>query len=121
MKEKVQKWMEKAEKEAITAEINLQNKQYEAAAFYSQQSAEKALKAVQIYKLSRFDKIHDLAALAGTVGAPDEVVACCVELNPYYTIARYPDVEEVVTKKTSEGLIRASKKVVEWAKKILMQ
>lgn len=52
MKE-VEKWIKKAEKDLVTARVDLNNKEYEAAAFFSHQAAEKALKALYILKFKR--------------------------------------------------------------------
>ncbi|MBI2675183.1 MAG: HEPN domain-containing protein [Candidatus Aenigmarchaeota archaeon] len=54
MKEDTQKWLWKAEKDFATAMYNFEGGKLDAAAFYSQQSAEKALKALQIERLGRF-------------------------------------------------------------------
>jgi len=59
--------------------------------------------------------------LADSLKAPKEIVDCCVNLNPYYTITRYPDVEEAVKEETAKMLPEQSKMVLEWAKRILKQ
>lgn len=38
MKNEVEGWIEKAEKDINTAKVNLENKEYEAAAFFSHQA-----------------------------------------------------------------------------------
>ncbi len=110
-------WLRKAEDDLKTAEVCMKGKRLDASAFHSQQAAEKALKAVQILTLEKFDKVHDLLALAGSVKAPDGVVRHCIKLNPYYTITRYPDVLEPTTEETAKELVKESREVVEWAKR----
>lgn len=121
MKEETRNWLKKAEEDLGTAEDCLKIKRFHASAFFSQQAAEKALKALQIEKLGRFDKVHDLLTLADSVKATKGVVDCCIKLNPYYTITRYPDVEKSVKEQLVKGLPSTSKRVVEWAKQILKQ
>lgn len=75
VKEEAKNWLKKAEEDLGTAEDCIKIKRFYAAAFYSQQAAEKALKALQIEKLSRFDKVHDLLTLADSIIiAPKEIV-----------------------------------------------
>jgi len=95
MKEEITNWLKKSEEDLGTAEDCLKSKRLNACAFYSQQAAEKALKALQIQKFSRFDKVHDLIVLTDSVKAPDEITEYCIKLNPYYTITRYPDLKSL--------------------------
>lgn len=94
-------------------------RRFHASAFYSQQAAEKALKAMQIQMLSRFDRVHDLLTLADSVKTPEEILNCCLRLNPYYTITRYPDVGEPIAEKTAKEVVDKSRRVVEWVKQSL--
>ncbi len=119
MKEETKNWLEKAEEDLGTSEICLRFKRLNASVFFSQQAAEKALKAMQIERLGKFDKVHDLLTLAATVQAPHEIVNYCAKLTPYYTITRYPDVGLLVAKDTAKTLLGKSKMVVEWANKTL--
>jgi HEPN domain-containing protein len=110
IKEEAKNWLKESEEDLGTAD---------ASAFYSQQASEKALKALQIQKLGKFDKVHDLLTLADSVEASDDIIACCVKLNPYYTTTRYPDIGEAVSEDTAKELLKNSKKVVEWVKQAL--
>ncbi len=121
MKEEVRKWLEKAESDLSGAEINFREGLYDVSVFLSQQAAEKALKAVQIQKLGKFYKVHDLLTLADSVDAPDEITNCCIKITPYYTITRYPDVGEPITQQSAIDLLDQSSKVVKWAKQTLQQ
>lgn len=118
MRKETLKWLRQAEEDLKTAEACAKAERLDASAFYSQQAAEKALKAIQIQKLNRFEKTHDLLTLADSVKAPAGIIECCVKLNSYYTITRYPDVGEPIAKETIKDLLDKARKVVEWAKQI---
>ena len=60
MKEEVKRWLDKAKEDLEKAEVLLKSEHYDGAAFFSQQSAEKALKAIIIKRTNNFPKIHDL-------------------------------------------------------------
>ena len=76
---------------------------------------------MQIRQQARFDRVHDLAALARSIRAPDAVMAHCLVLTPYYTVTRYPDSEEQVSAAVARALLEKSKEVVAWAKRTLGQ
>ncbi len=114
-KEEAQKWLKKAHKDILTAKVNLDNNEYEAAAFYSHQGAEKALKALHILKFRRLWKIHDLEQLAIKVGAGDGIVKLCGTLNPHYIATRYPT-DIVYRKENAEDAIENCRMVIEWVK-----
>lgn len=123
-REETKNWLKQAEDDFGTAEVCLKNGRFNASAFHSQQAAEKALKALQIQKLGRFDRAHDLVALASTVNAPPEIMTCCIRLTPYYTVTRYPDVGRtaiVVVEDTGRDLLEKSRRVTEWVKQTLKQ
>jgi len=119
MKEETKKWLMKAGEDLGTAEDCMKSKRFSASAFYSQQASEKALKALQIQKFDKFDKVHDLLVLADSVKAPGQITNHCIKLTPYYTITRYPDVEEPISEDVARDLLDISKKVVEWVKQTL--
>ncbi|HIH20629.1 TPA: HEPN domain-containing protein [Candidatus Micrarchaeota archaeon] len=81
--------MEQAKEDLHTAEANLQIKKYYVTAFFCQQAAENALKALTIEKLKENPKSHSLIELGAKLGfKADEDL---IELNPDYTVSRYPD------------------------------
>jgi len=63
MKTEVKNWLEQAEHDIEVAEYNLKGNMLDAAAFYSQQAAEKALKSLYILKLNELWKVHDLVRI----------------------------------------------------------
>lgn len=121
MKKEAKEWMKKSREDMGTASYTLKGRKLNAAVFFAQQAAEKSLKALQIEKLGRFDRIHDLLALAKTVNAPENIIGCCTAINPFYTITRYPDSEERLSKKEAASLVKKAKEVVEWAEQSLKQ
>lgn len=120
MRSEIENWRKKALDDLETAKVNLENERYDAAAFYSQQSVEKALKALYIKKFKSLRKTHDLVLLARELKSPSEIVDLCKELSPAYTYTRYPDVTKIKDiKKVSKKLIEHAEEVLKWIKKIL--
>ncbi len=118
--EEYKEWMKRAEQDSETAEYNLKGGKLEAAAFFMQQAAEKALKAVHIKKFGTFPKIHDLVVLANKVSAPKEIVSYAKLLTPAYLYTRYPDYikkEELIAK--IEDLTKYCEEILKWTKKNL--
>ncbi len=113
------KWMDLSERDMETAKKNKDIEEYEAAAFFCHQAAEKALKAVYISKYKNLKKTHDLFLLAEEVNA-EELKEVCRELTPAYLYTRYPDVENIENiKELVDDFIDYSKQVIEWSKKQL--
>ncbi|MBI5036562.1 HEPN domain-containing protein [Candidatus Micrarchaeota archaeon] len=116
MREEARNWLEQAKEDLETAEANFQTKRYYACAFFCQQAAEKALKALTIERLHEFPRTHSLVELGIKVGfGKDEDL---IELNPDYTISRYPDAASAVpakiyTAKKAEEKLEAAKRVLE--------
>ena len=118
MKEETRKWMEKAERDLMSANVNLGQGIFDVASFLAHQAAEKALKTLYIMKFTRLWKIHDLNELGKSVGAPNSILVACDALNPHYIQTRYPT-DTDYTKEMAEDAIKNSQKVIEWAKKSL--
>lgn len=119
-KDEALKWLEKAESDLKHAEFSLKNKSFDWAQLASQQAAEKALKAVCIYKGIGLIKVHDITLLARKVNAPTELLEKCGLLNPFYTSARYPDVEELLDdlmECAAKDALNAAEEVISWCKK----
>ncbi len=118
MREDVRVWIEEAEDNLVTAKLLYQNEKFKDVAFYCQQIAEKALKALQIYRLNRFDRIHDLIKLAQTVKANKEIMEDCSYLVGYYVDSRYP-VIKTVNEEEAKELLEKCEGVLEWSKSSL--
>lgn len=124
MREEVKSWWEQAEADLRTAAHTLEAGDYYAAAFFSQQAAEKALKALHLHTLRRPYIGHPLVPLAAALGAPPPVLAACSELTGQYTISRYPDAAmgtpaRNYNRPSAEHYLRLAEEVVAWAGKRL--
>jgi HEPN domain-containing protein len=118
MKEDAKKWMEKAERDLMSAHVNMEQGIFDVASFLAHQAAEKALKNLYILKFNRLWKIHDLNELGKSVDAPKTILIACDALNPHYIQTRYPT-DADYTKDMADDAIRNSEKVITWAKKSL--
>ncbi len=115
-----------AQEDLRTAEANLQIKKYYAAAFFSQQASEKALKAVAVAMMKEKVRTHNLVELSEIVKLPQAYFKDIADLNADYTIARYPDAANGVpykqyTLQIAERKTKCSKKIVSWAEKWLQK
>lgn len=115
MREEVNEWLDKAEHDLDTAEVNLNNERFDAAAFFAHQAAEKALKALYILKYKRLWKIHDLVELGRKINLPQGILQACDALNPHYIDTRYP-IGSNYDKDIAEEALNNAKMVVKWVK-----
>ena len=97
---------------------------YYASVFFSQQAAEKALKAALVDSERRSPKGHNLVQMANALTAPVEIMNSAAELNPEFLATRNPEnVEGVPAQlydKTSARLhLRCAQEILEWAKKLV--
>jgi HEPN domain-containing protein len=116
--EEVSQWIDKAEHDFRTAEINLRENVYDASAFFSQQAAEKALKALYILRNKRLWKIHDLYEISKKLNAPKQISGLCEELTQHYIATRYPN-EVKYSREDAEEALEQSREVIAWVKKSL--
>src|SRR3972149_5531077 len=85
-------WFRRARRYLRVASDNIESGYADVAAFYCQQSAEFALKALQVHLLGRFERTHDLTRLAKEVSSPPRILKLAAAISPVYVAARYPDV-----------------------------
>ena len=124
MREEIKNWWEQALSDLHTSEVNLKEEIYYASAFFSQQAAEKALKAYVLFKEKESAQSHSLVFLAKKLNAPKNIFGAAARLNPQYIITRYPDAAggipmQMYTKEMAEELLNASKEIIEWTRKSL--
>jgi len=122
MREEISNWIKQAEADLEKAIILHDNKKYDGAVFFSQQSAEKALKSLSLLKLKEISKGHSIIYLSQKLKVPDEMLSGIRDLNPEYLTFRYPDMAlgvpaESYDEKISQRHIKVSKDVIEWVKK----
>lgn len=116
MKEEVENWWKKAEDDLETAEYNLKGRRVDAAAFYCQQSVEKALKTLYIKKFKELIRTHDLLFLGKKLELPEELLSICDKINPFYVGTRYPDFHEEYPIGEISKAIDNAKKVLKWVR-----
>jgi len=97
---------------------------YYASVFFSQQTAEKALKAVAINSQQRNPKGHHLIQIANSLDAPIDVMNAAAELNAEFLMSRNPDAGEGVPaqmydQESAVMHLRAAETVLDWAKTTL--
>ncbi len=95
---------------------------FEDLCFHAQQAAEKALKAVLVYKSVPFMKTHNIRTLMDLLphdlNVPEEAKEAPI-LTDYAVAARYPAGLEPVTEDEYLGAVRIADAVVRWAEKIV--
>ncbi len=96
MRGEVSDWLEEAKVDLNRARRALDDGDYSLSCYMSQQTVEKALKAVMIgLKRERPPHFHDLSALyegiRDLVSVPNAVVEALPEVSQYYVTARYPN------------------------------
>ncbi len=114
-------WLVYAESDLRMAQVARERKDIipEQACFHAQQSAEKALKAVLLFKSIEFPLVHDLKTLVGllqknAISFPPEIQEAGL-LTPYAAEARYPGHLEEVTPSEVDEAIRIAEAVFTWA------
>lgn len=114
-------WLAHAESDLNLARIAREQKGVlpEQACFHTQQAAEKALKAVLLFKGIDFPLVHDIEELLelakqNGLALPQEV-SDAGTLTPYAVEARYPGHLEEVTSADSDEAIHIAEAVFNWA------
>ena len=122
MREEARDNIIQANADAKTARDNKKNKNYYASVFFSQQTAEKSLKALYLVKKSNYpEKTHNLIKLSLELNAPKEVVEASETLTPAAVLTRYSDVlgmppVKYYTKEMAENSIKIAGVIVTWVK-----
>ncbi|MFA5381996.1 MAG: HEPN domain-containing protein [Candidatus Micrarchaeia archaeon] len=121
MREESKNWFEQAKIDLDTAKFNFKGERFYASVFFSQQAAEKSLKALYLEEKRCPVLHHNLVDIADELEAPEEVISACRMLNPHYTVSRYPDAasgipSEVYDKKITSIYLMEAKKVVRWVR-----
>jgi len=124
------RWLRQAEHDFQVAAKLLQSEDYSDAAFHSEQSAQKSLKAVLYLDGARFIRIHSIAELIKEVSRKRPAFSSLREeagtLDQYYLTARYPDAvaepaipSEIFTKKQAEEALRIARTIFETSKRLI--
>jgi HEPN domain-containing protein len=97
---------------------------YYASVFFSQQAAEKALKAVVLDRQHRSPRGHNLIQIANSLDAPVEIMNAAAELNPEFLLSRNPEsVEGVPAQMYDKGSarlhLRCAQDIMNWARSLV--
>jgi len=126
MREEARRWWSQALEDLKAAEQNLKTRLYFVCAFFSQQAAEKALKALYIEaKREPQPRTHDLTELGKVLNVPGDIMDSLIELNPGFVVARYPDAANGIpanmyNERIASSHLEKARKVIEWAKEKLV-
>jgi len=121
-------WFRQAERDLKKAYNDLVTGDWDSAAFWSQQAAEKALKAVLLNAglVFRGHELLEIAELMRREIGVDVsgIVEDLRELTIHYTISRYPNAAnaipyELYSESKARDLVERAKRVIEWAKQYL--
>ncbi len=121
-------WFEQALRDLRKAENSLRTEDFDGAAFWAHQAAEKVLKALLLAH-GYVARTHNLLELAREVQRelgldPTPIIDDLRELNPHYVIARYPNAAnappyQLYTEARARDLVERARRVVEWVKQYL--
>ena len=121
-------WLKQAERDLRKAVNDLSTGDWDSAAFWSQQVAEKSLKALLLEAGIAY-RGHDLLGMARTIEEElgidvKEIIAYLRELTIHYTIARYPNAAnaipyELYDEAKAKQLVEMARVVLEWVRRRL--
>lgn len=122
MRIEIENWLKQSEADFNTAKNSLKSKDYYASVFWSQQSIEKAFKALCLLKLKEIPKSHSIIYFAQKLKVPEKLLSGIRDLNPEYLITRYPDMAEGIPSEVYDIKIATRhqgtvKEVLKWVKK----
>ncbi len=125
MREEIEHWWKQAQKDFHKAEVLFHSKDYDGVAFYSQQAAEKSLKAVILFKTKEKAEGHSLIYLGKSAEVPDPFHSSLKKLSPQYFLSRYPDASqeipyELYDEKSAQEFMDTAQKVLQWTEKQLV-
>jgi len=118
-------WLNRARSNLVRSRLALPGIYFEDLCFDAQQAAEKAIKAVLIYKQIRYPYVHDLGKLLflaerKKIKVPIKVRRAA-RLTRYAVASRYPGFDEPVNGKEQKEAIKIAEGVIHWAEKIISE
>lgn len=120
--ERVEAWLGRAERDLEAATVLLESGFFDYSIFWSQQAAEKAVKALYIRKHGNLaPKTHRVDILAQGFGAPEEMVNRAANLVAEYIATRYPEPvlplpSAFYTKEIALQRIDDAQAIIQWVK-----
>jgi len=119
MEERVEKWIEQAEKDLETAENLFEAEDFEPMIFRLQQAVEKIFKAFHIKKTGEYPYTHNLRKLNTKINVPKDFENLLSELDASYTTSRYPETAEELQIENPDKKLSQTKEIIKWIKKQL--
>lgn len=121
MRQEAQDLLIQAERDLLTAQHLHEAGDYYASVFFSQQSSEKALKALWMVRERETIHTHNLVRLGKGLGAGEQLMRGLRRLSPEYIMTRYPNaaggpVEELYDEEKSGSSLTIASEVVDWTK-----
>ncbi|MEM4007542.1 MAG: HEPN domain-containing protein [Nitrososphaerota archaeon] len=116
-------WLDEARDDFSSAELLLKNGKYSKVCFLSHQAGEKAVKALLILKLKKFEVIHSVAELLRRAGASDEFIQLGLELDKHYVLARYPNAwphgspSKIYRREEAEKALDSARRILEYVER----
>jgi len=117
-------WMSYADEDLGLANYAMKmpgSRPYRLIAYHAQQCAEKYLKAYLVYHDIDFPYTHDIQKLLNLCGSHIwiEKIKAAEELTPYAISARYPGMDEPVTKEEATHAVDLASKMKKTIRKVL--
>ncbi len=122
MQLEVENWWRQAKADLKTAKDNIVSKNFYASVFFSQQAAEKSLKALYLQLKKSFPpKTHDLVELCRKVNAPEDIFLLAGGLTITYLSSHYPGLAPEIpadfyTKDKAKQHLKEAKVIFQWVK-----
>ena len=117
-------WLKRAKGDLRLAERYEKGIYYEDLCFHCQQAAEKAIKAVLVFKGISFVKTHDVKFLLSLLPeslASSLPLAEVTKITRYAVSTRYPGEFEPVTRADWKRALKTADKVIKWSEKIISE
>mgnify|MGYP003622985203 FL=1 len=115
-----------AAQDMATASVELGLGRHFACADFCNQATEKAVQSVSLLRSGRRSRYnHDLRALGSLVGAPKEIQDELAILTPFHPEAFYVDTppeeaDAIISAEQASSYIQSARKVMRWAKTIVL-
>jgi len=96
-----------------------------ASVFFSQQAAEKALKAATARHQGAAARGHNLVQMAGALNSPSEILKAAAALHPYFVTARNPEhagggvPAQLFDGEKARACLRMAQDIVEWTRPLV--
>lgn len=119
MREEINNWWKQAKRDLESANNSLKSGDYYVCAFLCQQTIEKGLKAVILYKKKEKPVGHSLIRLGKLASIPENFFSKLNLVSPQYFLSKYPDASEDVPyelydEKIAKNFLNIAEEVLKW-------